>query len=150
MRRDAARLFDHALRRFGHRPAAHHHAVAAKGSDALLYRHRVAVPDRHVVHGNPHLIGDDLGERSFMPLVMGAGTRQHRDFTGALHSNRATFKARAAAGLDEGRNTDAHSSAGARASAGLRTRWRETGHRSGPMGGFSESPASFSEATPGR
>src|SRR5437588_879499 len=41
-----------------------------------------------------------------MPLAMRAGAREHRDFAGALHSNRAAFKARAAARFDEGRNTD--------------------------------------------
>src|SRR5262244_555372 len=105
---DATRFLNHALSGQRHRAAAHHHASATEGADALLNRHSVAVTNRHMIHGNMHLVRYNLGIGSLVSLAMAAGTGEHRDLAGALHPHGAAFKAGTAAGFHEGRYAYPH------------------------------------------
>src|SRR5215475_12782740 len=105
---DAPRFLNHSLGGQHHGAAAHHHASATEGADALLYRHSVAVTNRDMIHGNMHLVGDNLSVGSLVSLAMAAGTGEHRDLAGALHPHGAAFKAGAAAGFHEGRDAHPH------------------------------------------
>jgi hypothetical protein len=91
----------------GQRAAADHGAAAAEGAGALLRNESVAVQNRHPVHGRPHQLGCDLRPYCLVPLAMGARAGEHGDVAVALHPHRAALESRAAAGLDECRETNA-------------------------------------------
>ena len=73
---DTPRLFDDAIDSNNQGAATNDGATTAKGPDALLDHQRVAVSNRHVIHGNADLLRCNLGKDGLMALAVGAYNAQ--------------------------------------------------------------------------
>ena len=107
MRHDVLSLCNDALDGQGQGAAARDGTAAAKGANPLLDHQGVAVSNRHMVHGNAHLVSHNLGKHGLMTLAVGTGTGKHGDLSGALHPNGTAFKTAATARLHKGRDAAA-------------------------------------------
>src|SRR3989441_13327624 len=71
------------------RAAADARRAAAVGAHAERDLRGVAVDDLHLLHGEPQLVGHQLGERRLVPLAVGVGAREHGHRAGGMDADLA-------------------------------------------------------------